>query len=89
MHITTVYVEPKDILNNLSEEYKDKFNKCVFTDCQKMMDGTVNITCLLIDDREDTTMSEYRYKVVLSPEPVESEETDETEEIKETEEITE
>jgi hypothetical protein len=80
MHFTTVYVEPQDILNDLSEEYKDKFNKCVFTDCQKMSDGTVNITCLLIDDREDTTISEYRYKAVLPPEPVESEEANRTEE---------
>lgn len=78
MHITTVYVEPKDILNNLSEECKDKFNKCVFLDCQKVIDGTVNITCLLIDDKEDTTRSEYRYKVVLPPAPEESEETRES-----------
>lgn len=83
MHITTVYVEPKDILNNLSEEFKDKFNKCVFTDCQKMMDGTVNITCLLLNDKEDTTMSEYRYKVVLPSVPEESEEANETEEVEE------
>ena len=69
MHITTVYIEPQDILNNLSDEYKDKFNKCVFTDVEKMMDGTVNITCLLFNDKEESTRSEYRYKVVLPTEP--------------------
>lgn len=77
MHITTVYVEPQDILNNLSEEFKDKFNKCVFTDVAKMQDGTVNITCLLLNDPEEDTGSEYRYKVVLPPAPEEPEETSE------------
>lgn len=74
MHITTVYVEPQDILNNLSEEFKDKFNKCVFTDVAKMQDGTVNITCLLINDKEEDTGSEYRYKVVLPEAPENQEE---------------
>lgn len=78
MHITTVYVEPQDVLNNLSDEYKDRFNKCVFTDCEKMKDGTVNITCLLINDREEDTGSEYRYKVVLPPAPEETVETEDT-----------
>lgn len=77
MHITTVYVEPRDVLNNLSDEFKDRFNKCVFSDCQKMSDGTVNITCLLINDKEETTWSEYRYKVVLPPAPTEVEEENE------------
>lgn len=63
MHITTVYVEPEDILNNLTEEFKEKFNKCVFTDVEKMSDGTVNITCLLFNDQEEGTRSEYRYKL--------------------------
>jgi len=76
MHVTTVYIEPKDVLNNLTEEYKKKFNRCVFTDCQKMNDGTVNITCLLIDDKEEFTVSEYRYKVVLPTEPQETNETE-------------
>lgn len=80
MHITTVYVEPQDILNNLSEEFKDKFNKCVFTDVAKMQDGTVNITCLLINDKEEDTGSEYRYKVVLSNEPKEIEKENKDEE---------
>lgn len=73
MHITTVYVEPQDILNNLADEFKDKFNKCVFTDVEKAKDGTVNITCLLINDREEDTGSEYRYKVVLPTVPEEVE----------------
>lgn len=74
MHITTVYVEPQDVLNNLNDEFKDKFNKCIFTDCEKMKDGTVNITCLLLNDQEESTRSEYRYKVVLPPAPEEAEE---------------
>lgn len=80
MHITRVYVEPQDILNNLSDEFKDKFNKCVFTDVEKAMDGTVNITCVLFDDQSEDTGSTDRYKVVLPPAPEESEEANETEE---------
>lgn len=90
MHITTVYVEPKDILNKLTEESKKMFNKCVFTDCQKMKDGTVNITCLLLNDKDESTYSEYRYKLMpsLESEEVErAEEVDKTEESKETEEV--
>lgn len=89
MHFTTVYVEPKDVLNNLSDEYKTKFNKCVFTDVAKMIDGTVNITCLLLNDQEESTRSEYRYKVVLPTAPPEVEDvesTEETTELKESEE---
>ncbi len=80
MHITTVYVEPQDILNNLSEEFKDKFNKCVFTDVEKMKDGTVNITCVLFNDQDEDTGSKYRYKVVLPTEPEEVEEVENTDE---------
>ena len=83
MHMTTVYVEPQDILNNLNEEFKDKFNKCVFTDVAKMQDGTVNITCLLLNDQEESTRSEYRYKVVLPTAP--EEELDKTNDTEETE----
>lgn len=63
MHYTKVYIEPSDVLDKLSNEYKEKFNKCVFTDVEKAYDGTVNITCLLLNDQEESTMSEYRYKV--------------------------
>lgn len=84
MHITTVYVEPKDILNKLTEESKKMFNKCVFTDCQKMKDGTVNITCLLLNDKDESTYSEYRYKLMPS---LESEEVDESEEVEKAEEV--
>lgn len=90
MHLTTVYVEPKDILNKLTEESKKMFNKCVFTDCQKMKDGTVNITCLLFNDQDASTYSEYRYKLMPSPESEEVEkveEADKTEEPKEIEEV--
>jgi hypothetical protein len=83
MHITTVYVEPQDILNNLAEEYKDKFNKCVFTDVEKAKDGTVNITCVLFNDQDEDTGSQYRYKVVLPAAPEESEKVNEVEEVKE------
>ena len=50
------------------------------------MDGTVNITCLLFNDQEEATRSEYRYKVVLPPEPAESSESEVANEIKETKE---
>lgn len=54
MIIGSVYIEPKDILNKLSEKDKEQFNRCVFTDVVKERDGSVTISYVGFND--DTTV---------------------------------
>ena len=63
MYGVKVYIEPEDILNKLSEKDRDRFNKCVFTDVVKGMDGSVEISCLLFDDQTITKEETYRYRL--------------------------
>ena len=50
MYGLRVYIAPKDILDKLSEEYKQRFNQCVFTDVTRERDGSVTIDCVVFDD---------------------------------------
>lgn len=50
MYGLSVYIEPKDILNRLSDEDKKKFNQCVFTDVHRGQDGSITIDCIVFDD---------------------------------------
>ena len=50
MYGLKVYIEPKDILDKLSEEDKKRFNQCVFTDVTRERDGTITIDCVVFDD---------------------------------------
>lgn len=52
MYGLSVYIEPKDILNRLSDEDKGRFNTCVFTDVHREQDGSVTIDCIVFDDTE-------------------------------------
>lgn len=52
MYGLSVYIEPKDILEKLSDEDKKRFNACVFTDVHRGQDGSVTIDCLVFDDSE-------------------------------------
>lgn len=52
MYGLSVYIEPKDILNRLSDEDKERFNTCVFTDVHRGQDGSVTIDCIVFDDTE-------------------------------------
>ena len=63
MYGIKVYLTPNDILDKLSEKDRDKFNKCVFTDVVKEMDGSVEISCLLFDDKTITKEATYRYRL--------------------------
>lgn len=63
MYRVKVYIKPEDILNKLSEKDRDRFNKCVFTDVVKDMDGGVEISCLLFDDKTITKEAECRYRL--------------------------
>ena len=50
MYGLRVYIEPKDILNKLSEEDRERFNACVFTDVHREQDGSITIDCVVFDD---------------------------------------
>lgn len=50
MIVGSVYIEPKDILNKLSEKDKEQFNRCVFTDVAKDRDGSVTISYVVFND---------------------------------------
>ena len=63
MYGGSIYVEPKDILNHLSEEDKKKFNQCVFTDVVKEKDGSVAISYVVFYD-DTVEESEYRTKLI-------------------------
>ena len=62
MYGLKVYLEPKDILERLSEEDRARFNQCVFYDVSKNMDGSIEIDCRLFNDSDAYTGSGYRYK---------------------------
>ena len=50
MYGLTVYMEPKDVLERLNEQDKERFNQCVFTDARRCRDGTLEIDCILFND---------------------------------------
>ena len=52
MYGLSVYIEPKDILEKLSDEDKEKFNACVFTDIRREQDGSVTIDCVVFDSSD-------------------------------------
>lgn len=62
MYGLTVYIEPKDILNKLNENDRERFNQCVFTDIRRCMDGSVEIECVLFNDQDESKSSPYRCK---------------------------
>ena len=64
MYGVKVYVEPKDILNKLNDEDKQRFNQCVFTDIHKCMDGSVEIDCILFYEDESVMYSD-RQKLII------------------------
>jgi hypothetical protein len=64
MYNVKFYIKPKDVLNKFSEECKENFNQCVFTDIAKGMDGSVEITCLLFND-DMVDISSERYSMGL------------------------
>ena len=63
MYMVSVYIEPKDILDKLSEEDKKRFNQCVFTDIVKdPYGGGVTIDCVLFNDENKPNEEKYRYR---------------------------
>lgn len=62
MYGVKIYLEPEDILKRLSEKDRARFNQCIFYDMNKMLDGSVEIDCILLNDSDVYTKSECRYK---------------------------
>ena len=63
MYGVSVYIEPKDILDKLSEEDQKRFNQCVFTDIVKdPYGGGITIHCVLFNDQYEVKESGYRYR---------------------------
>ena len=63
MYTVSFYIKPQDILNKLSEEDKERFNHCIFSNVQKDRDGSLTITCTLIEDRDVNEEPKCRYKL--------------------------
>lgn len=62
MYGVQIYIEPKDILDKLSEEDKKRFNQCVFTDVTRGMDGSITINCVVFDDPDPYVKAQHRQR---------------------------
>ena len=66
MYGVSFYIEPKDVLNKLSEEGKQQFNKCIFTDVEKDPYGDgITLHCLLFNSEDEIERSGCRYKLIV------------------------
>ena len=66
MYGVSVYIEPKDILDKLSEEDNKCWNQCVFLDVDRdPYGGGVTIHCLLFNSENEIEKSGYRYKLMV------------------------
>lgn len=63
MYGLKVYIMPDDIINRLSDDDKKRFNRCVFTDVSRGLDGSVNIECVVFNDtdRDGRNVHRQRY----------------------------
>lgn len=60
MYGLSVFINEEDILNRLSEEDRARFNRCVFYDARRNLDGSgITIDCLLINDNDIQTPKAY------------------------------
>lgn len=62
MYGVSVYIEPKDIIDRLSEEDKKRFNQCVFTDIRRDINGGVTIDCVVFNDPDTYVGQKHRQK---------------------------
>ena len=60
MYGVRVYIKPQDIIDKLSDEDKERFNQCVFTDVTKGVDGSIEIDCVLFDDPDPYVVAKHR-----------------------------
>ena len=62
MYGLQVYITPKDILDKLCDEDKERFNQCVFTDVRREFDGSITIDCIVFDDPDLYVREKYRQR---------------------------
>jgi hypothetical protein len=62
MYGLSVYITPEDIINKLSDEDKERFNQCVFTNVTRDMDGSITIDCVVFDDPDPYVIAKHRQK---------------------------
>lgn len=60
MYGLKVYIEPKDIIDKLSDEDKERFNQCVFTDVIREADGSITIDCVVFNDPDPYATKPYK-----------------------------
>lgn len=62
MYGLSVYITPEDIIDKLSDEDKEKFNQCVFTNVTRGVDGSITIDCVVFDDPDPYVKAKHRQK---------------------------
>lgn len=62
MYGLQVYITPEDVINKLSDEDKERFNQCVFTDVRRERDGSITIDCVVFDDPDSYVREKYRQR---------------------------
>lgn len=62
MYGLSVYITPEDIIDKLSDEDKERFNQCVFTDIRREMDGSITIDCVVFDDPDPYVRERHRQR---------------------------
>ena len=68
MYGATFYIEPKDILNRLSEEDRTKFNQCVFTNVRLGRDGSAEMDCVFFNNQDVDEKPKCRYRLPMEAE---------------------
>lgn len=62
MYGLKVYITPDDIIRKLSDEDKERFNQCVFTNVIREMDGSITIDCVVFDDPDPYVRERHRQR---------------------------
>ena len=62
MYGLKVYITPEDIIDKLSNEDKERFNQCVFTNVTREADGSIIIDCVVFDDPDPYVTRMHRQK---------------------------
>ena len=62
MYGLSVYITPEDIIGKLCDEDKARFNRCVFTDVRKDLNGSITIDCVVFDDPDPYVREKHRQR---------------------------